>query len=182
MNGKIRYGKKFIPYSIIKSKRRKTSEIQVDERGTVLRVPSTKTNLEIENILEGKKQWIFKKQLEFSDRAKTKPTKTQTRTSNYLDKRTWELASKIGLMPSKVVVKKLKSRWGSATKSGIIHLNETLAKTPPKVIDYVIIHELCHLKIHDHSSKFWNLLYKTMPNYEKHKEYLEKNFKQIIED
>ncbi len=85
-------------------------------------------------------------------------------------------------MPSKVVVKKLKSRWGSATKSGIIHLNETLAKTPPKVIDYVIIHELCHLKIHDHSSKFWNLLYKTMPNYEKHKEYLEKNFKQIIED
>ncbi|GKS66664.1 hypothetical protein YTPLAS73_02110 [Nitrosarchaeum sp.] len=71
---------------------------------------------------------------------------------------------------------------GNSSKTGIITLNNALTKTPPRIIDYVIIHELYHLKIKNHSSRFWNLLYTLMPNYGKHKEWLEINFKQIIED
>lgn len=182
MNGKIKYGKSIIQYNVIKSKRRKTSEISIDQNNVIVRTPIAKSNQEIKKLMETKARWIFKNQLKFADRKKRKQIKVKTRTSEYLEKRTWKLASKIGLIPSKVVVKKLKSRWGSATKTRTINLNDALTKTPLPVIDYVIIHELCHLKIDDHSRIFWNLLHNLMPNYRKHKEWLEINFKHIIED
>ena len=115
MISKLRYGNSVIEYNVIKSKRRKTSEIRVDANGVDIHVPITKKDSEIQDIVDEKKGWIFKKQLEFADR---KRTNTKEKTVNYLEKRTWLLASKIGLTPSKVVVKKLKSRWGSAGKTG----------------------------------------------------------------
>jgi len=159
MKDKIRFGNSSIAYTITKSKRRKTSQVIVSELGVEIKTPITKKDSEIKKIISNKKQWIFKKQLEFFDRKKRKKIKTKTKTKDYLEKRTWKLASKIGLTPSKVVVKNLKSRWGSAGKTGKITLNEKLIRTPPRIIDYIIIHELCHLKIRNHSSKFWNFLY-----------------------
>lgn len=175
MISKIKYGKSTIPYSVIKSKRRKTSQIIVDESGVVVQTPFTKKNSEIKKMVENQKAWIFKKQLTFSDRAKRKQFQIKTRTTDYLEKRAWKLASKIGITPYKVVVKKLKSRWGSATKTGTINLNESLTKTPLPVIDYIIIHELCHLKIDDHSQRFWNLLYKHDKNYQDKINWLDAN-------
>jgi predicted metal-dependent hydrolase len=58
--------------------------------------------------------------------------------------------------PINIVIKLLKNRWGSLTKEGNIHLNFNLLKAPEDVIDYIIIHELCHLKIKGHSHNFWN--------------------------
>jgi len=167
MISKLRYGNSVIKYNIVKSKRRKTSEIRVDDTGVEIRTPITKKNSEIQEIINNKKQWIFKKQLEFSDRKKRKKFKTKTKTPEYLESRTWKLAEKIGVKPKKVVVKNLKSRWGSAGKTGTITLNLALTKTPPRIIDYVIIHELCHLKISGHSRRFWNLLSTYDKNYEK---------------
>ena len=63
-------------------------------------------------------------------------------------------------------IKKLKNRWGSVTKNKKIVLNVNLIKTPENIIDYIIIHELCHLKIEGHSHNFWNLLHKFVPDYE----------------
>ncbi len=60
----------------------------------------------------------------------------------------------IGVYPKKLVVKKLRNRWGSATKTGVINLNYNLLKTPEDVIDYIIIHELCHLIVTSHSHHF----------------------------
>lgn len=175
MKDKIKFGKSSIVYTITKSKRRKTSQIIVDQKGVEVKTPITKKESEIKRMVSDKKEWIFKKQLEFSDRAKRKQIKTKTRTLDYLEKRTWKLASKIGLIPSRVLVKRLKSRWGSATKEDIIILNEVLCKAPPRIIDYIIIHELCHLKVKDHSDRFWHLVRKFMPNYEIKVRWLEDN-------
>ena len=60
-------------------------------------------------------------------------------------------------------------------KSQVITLNSSLLKTSKNVIDYVIIHELCHLKIKDHSPRFWNLVSKYMPKYEESVKWLEVN-------
>jgi predicted metal-dependent hydrolase len=165
MINKLRYGSSVIEYNIIKSKRRKTSEIRVDENSVDIHVPITKKNSEIQDIVDEKKQWIFKKQLEFADRKKR--TNTKEKTAKYIEKRTWLLASKIGLTPSKVVVKKLKSRWGSAGKTGTVTINQKLTQASPRLIDYIIIHELCHLKIPNHSPRFWNLVAKFCPDYTK---------------
>jgi len=165
MISKLRYGKSVIKYNVVKSKRRKTSEVRVDENGVEIRTPITKKDSEIQEIINEKKQWIFKKQLEFSDRKKRRKFKTKTKTPEYLEKRAWKLASKIGVNPSKIVVKNLKSRWGSAGKTGKITLNQALTRAPPRIIDYIIIHELCHLKIKGHSNHFWSLVKNFDPNF-----------------
>jgi len=60
----------------------------------------------------------------------------------------------------------MKKQWGSCSPKGIISLNPHLVKAPRECIDYVIIHELCHLKIHNHSKAYYKLLSKTFPEWE----------------
>ena len=63
-------------------------------------------------------------------------------------------------------------RWGSCTKEGSLNFNWKIAMAPISVIDYVIIHEIVHLKIHTHNEKFWKEILKLMPNYLEKKEWL----------
>ena len=86
-----------------------------------------------------------------------------------------KFSKKLSVKPRKIVVKQLKGRWGSTTEQGQINLNSNLLKAPQSVINYVVLHELCHLKIKEHSDRFWNLLSKHMPNYEKQLNWLETN-------
>ena len=65
-----------------------------------------------------------------------------------------------------LAIRKMTRRWGSCTKEGRITLNLEMIKAPKDCIDYVIIHELCHLKEHNHGQKFWKLLARVMPDYE----------------
>lgn len=77
------------------------------------------------------------------------------------------------LKMNSLMIRKLDKRWGSCTAKGNIVVNADLIKAPINCIDYVLIHELCHLKHHDHSSKFWTLLNKYCPDWVKTKDKLE---------
>ncbi len=80
---------------------------------------------------------------------------------------------KVGVNIQKILVKDtLKSRWASLTKKNSINFNMHLIKAPPDVIDYVVLHEICHLKIRGHSYHYWSLLYRYMPNYQEKIEWL----------
>lgn len=177
MINKLRYGNSVIKYTVIKSERRKTCEIRVSSDGVEIRTPITKKDSDIQNLISTKKQWIFKKQLEFDDRKKQhiKHFYKTTLKDPYIKKRILKLALKIGVTPTKIIVKPLKNRWGSATKEGVITINSHLLKTPKKIIDYILIHELCHLKINNHSRRFWNFLVKFEPNYKEKIQWLEQN-------
>lgn len=67
--------------------------------------------------------------------------------------------------PLTISVKQLKSRWGSCSSKGKITLNAELIKLEEKFADYVIIHELCHLKYHNHGREFYRLLEELVPDY-----------------
>lgn len=67
----------------------------------------------------------------------------------------------------------MERRWGSCSKAGIITLNVSLVKMPLHCIDYVIIHELCHLRIHDHSPAFFRMLGRCLPDWRRRKERLD---------
>ena len=95
--------------------------------------------------------------------------------SRHFKTRLTKFSKKLDLTPKKLNIKNLKSRWGSVTTDNTINLNVNLMKAPTSVIDYVILHELCHLKIKGHSYKFWQLLRKFMPRYEEQKLWLEQN-------
>ena len=76
--------------------------------------------------------------------------------------------------PSSIVLRNMPTRWGSCTPKGKIILNPELIKAPKGCIEYVIIHELCHLIHHDHTQKFLDLQNKEMKDWEKWKMKLEK--------
>jgi len=88
-----------------------------------------------------------------------------TKAEKYLKTRTAKLGVKTGLKPQKITIKGLKGRWGSASK-GNVTFNSNLMKCSKDVIDYIIVHELCHLKIKDHSHRYWNLVRKHYPKYD----------------
>lgn len=75
--------------------------------------------------------------------------------------------------PSNLVLREMSTRWGSCTPKGKIILNPELIKAPKACIEYVIIHELCHLVHHDHTQKFIDLQTKEMKDWRKWKEKLE---------
>lgn len=77
------------------------------------------------------------------------------------------------LKMNSLMIRKLDKRWGSCTAKGNIVVNADLIKAPINCIDYVLIHEICHLKHHDHSNKFWTLLNKYCPDWVKTKDKLE---------
>ena len=68
--------------------------------------------------------------------------------------------------PFELALRRMKRSWGTCSSSGLITLNPLLMKAPPRYIDYVIAHELCHLKEHNHSPAFYRLLERLIPNWE----------------
>lgn len=84
-------------------------------------------------------------------------------------------AGLIGASPSSVSVRDQRTRWGSASPSGRVSLNFNLLKAPQDVIDYVVVHELCHLRVADHSKRFWSLVESVMPGYKSRRKWLREN-------
>lgn len=67
---------------------------------------------------------------------------------------------------NRVSIKNTTSRWGSCSKKGNLNFNYKIALLPPELADYIIVHELCHLGELNHSSSFWNLVARTIPDYQ----------------
>ncbi len=86
----------------------------------------------------------------------------------------YKAARNLGVPFPKIQVREMMRRWGSCTRSGSILLNTGLVKASLYCIDYVIMHELCHLKIHTHNNGYYKVLSKYMPDWETRKERLEK--------
>lgn len=89
----------------------------------------------------------------------------------YLVERCKFLSQELKLIPSQVKVQTAHTRWGSCNSRGMINLNWKLMLFSPSLIDYVIIHELCHLKHMNHSENFWSLVKSFYPHYDQAQEY-----------
>lgn len=85
---------------------------------------------------------------------------------------TARLAKKFGFTYQNITIRGQKTRWGSCSSHGNLNFNWRLIMTPPDAIEYVIIHELCHLKVPDHSAQFWHLVAQFCPNYQDYVELL----------
>jgi predicted metal-dependent hydrolase len=91
-----------------------------------------------------------------------------------------EYSKKLGVKVESITTKHLKNRWGSMTKEGSINLNINLLRAPEDVIDYIILHELCHLKIKEHSYHYWDYVRRYMPNYQEKIDWLKASGNHLI--
>lgn len=87
--------------------------------------------------------------------------------------RCWPSFEKLSIKRPRLQIRRMKKRWGSLSKNGTLTLNADLIRAPKGCIDYVVVHELCHLQCHDHSPAFYRLLDMMMPDWKKRKHKLE---------
>ena len=81
----------------------------------------------------------------------------------------------VGVTYGRIMIKNQKSRWGSCSSKGNLNFNCLLMLTPPEVLDSVVVHELCHRKVMNHSQKFYDEVLKVYPDYWKWTKWLKTN-------
>ena len=81
-------------------------------------------------------------------------------------------AEEISVKPARIQIRNQKTRWGSASSKGTLSFNWRLVFATPEIIDYVVVHELCHLIQPNHSPAYWQLVESNMPDYREHRQAL----------
>jgi len=92
-----------------------------------------------------------------------------------LPARAWELSARTGAAVRRVTVRNQRSRWGSCSTAGTISLNWRLVQTPDSVRDYIILHELMHLREMNHSERFWACVERACPWWREAERWLKRN-------
>jgi predicted metal-dependent hydrolase len=159
----------------VRHPRAKRYLIRVAADGTVrVTVPRWGSKREAAAFAEREREWI-EKQLRKSDQQRDCPMPAplapgveralRERARRELPARLFELASEHGLIVARVSVRNQRWRWGSCSRRRHICLNWRLVEMPDSVRDYVMIHELMHLKRMDHSPKFWKMVAEACPDF-----------------
>lgn len=169
-----------IPYRIIRSDR-KTASIEVDRTLNVtVRAPLFMPEAEIDRFVKSSAAWIEKAKGKQMNRARNAPPEPdEQRTAELKQKAKEILPPKIryfsgltGLYPTSVKVTGAKTRFGSCSSKNAVCFSYRLMQYPDSAIDYVVLHELCHIKHHDHSRRFWALIERYMPDCKSRRELL----------
>lgn len=176
---------------IIRSNRRSIS-IEIKKDLTIIvRAPFFVKTEEINKFIDSKKSWIDKhinniqqRQLECSTVKKFTPEEVKEladKALNYIPQRVSYYSPIIGVDYGKITIRNQVSRWGSCSAKGNLNFNCLLMLTPSDVIDYVVVHELCHRKEMNHSPQFWNEVEKVLPNYKSSRKWLKDNGGALID-
>ena len=220
------------PYEVIRTKRKKSATIKVEEGKVQVIIPESLSSKRLELLLKEKTSWIRNKLREYSQIQQIKPkeyvsgecfsylgrnyrlklTGTDsgevklkggqfvlgvdaklsgdektgfiresllewyfTHAKERLKEKTERYAKLIGVEPNSVIVKSYKSRWGSCSSKGDISYNWKIIIAPHRIVDYVVVHELCHMLHHNHSDKFWKSVERFLPDYRECREWLKYN-------
>lgn len=173
-------------YEIIRSNRKSIS-IQVMSDGRIIvRCPNWANKNDVMAFVESKSTWIHKHLAALKTEILPPYTKDEldflrSRTKELVTKRVEHYASIMNVSYKRISVRAQKTRWGSCSTKGNLSFNCLLALVPPDVLDYVVVHELCHLKEMNHSSRFWDEVQLILPDYEISRKWLRVNGGSLID-
>ena len=170
-------------YTIRKSKRAKRMRLTVHRDGrVVLTAPFSVRRSLVDKFVSDKRQWIVDK-LRIANSTKRKPIRPFSR-ADYMEhkdaalifaKERVESYNKVYNYPfNKICIKNQKTRWGSCSRKKNINLNYKILFLPKDLQDYIVVHEICHLKELNHSQDFWALVAETLPNHVERRKELRK--------
>ena len=159
-------------YTLSRS-RRKTFVIHIKSDSSIeVRAPQRLAKSEIERFVASKKEWIEKKQAQIITRKQTEPrelppsqyTKGEFEQIIHELVKNWE--QRLDVETAFISMRTMTSRWGSCTaKTQRIRLNIALAYCPFDCLEYVVVHELAHLRESNHSHRFWAIVADALPDY-----------------
>jgi len=174
-------------YIILRSSR-KTAAIQIKNDGTVLiRCPKFMKSADIDKLIADKSHWI-QLHLQALEQKQPLPCFTSAemdalmkQAKSYIPQRVHILAETMGISYHHVTVRAQRTRWGSCSSKGNLNFNCLLMLAPPEVLDYVIIHELCHRLEMNHSPAFWKKVAMYQPAYMHHRTWLKTEGSKLIQ-
>lgn len=170
------------PYRILRSSRR-TMSLEIRPDGEVLvRAPNRLAVREIERFVTEKEGWIethLQKMAQNRSVAQSQPQLTMEElykladaAVDYIPKRVAHFAPLVGVTYGRITIRNQKTKWGSCSAKGNLNFNCLLMLAPPEVLDYVVVHELCHRREMNHSPAFWAEVERVMPDYHIHRQWL----------
>ena len=171
-------------YEVIRS-RRKTLSAQIRQGKLLVRAPLRTTDAQIRQFLEKHRRWLEKHLAEA--RAQEQAKAGMRRLSAYeiellkerarrvIPERCAYYAPLIGVRYGRITIRCQKTRWGSCSAKGDLNFNCLLMLAPEGVADSIVVHELCHRKVMNHSGRFYAEVLKVMPDYPKYQRWLKEN-------
>lgn len=161
------------PYQVIRSNRT-TLALEVNKNlEVIVRAPKRLPDKHIADFVVQHTSWIAKALERQKCRLATQPAAPtaeecellRQKAKAYLPQRVAYYSSMMGLSPSRITITGAKTRFGSCSPKNSISFSYYLMQYPPEAIDYVVVHELAHIRHHNHSKQFWALVEQYMLDY-----------------
>lgn len=165
---------KAVEYSIKRSNRAKRLRLAVYYDGSlIVTIPKNFPSSKVEKYIIEKSKWVLEKleyfkKLSYSNALRIKDDQFEVykdEAKKVIERRIKHFNKNYGFKFGKITIKAQKTKWGSCSKKGNLNFNFKIMVLPKDIRDYIIVHELCHIKEQNHSNKFWNLVAMTIPDY-----------------
>lgn len=188
-----------IPYEIIRSDR-KSLGLSIDPEGNVrVRIPKRVTTQTALDFVKRQQTWIlhnYLKQMERADERKRQREECpytpeelagaeryfRARAKSYFPSRAAFFAKQMEVTYGTISIRDQKTRWGSRSSTGTLSFNWRLMLAPKEVLDYVVVHELAHIKEMNHSKAFWKEVEKVLPDYEERRKWLKEHGSELTKE
>ena len=172
-----------ISYKLIRSDRRSIG-IQIMAEGVVVRAPKGLSAAEIDRFVQSKRAWI-ESHLAKVPTAQPKFSgeeihRLADEALKVIPERVRHFAPLVGVTYGGITIRNQHTRWGSCSSKGNLNFNCLLMLTPDHVIDYVVVHELCHRLEMNHSARFWAQVERVLPDYRRSLQWLKAHERELI--
>ncbi|MBQ9248780.1 MAG: M48 family metallopeptidase [Oscillospiraceae bacterium] len=174
-----------IEYELIRSSR-KSLGLEVKQDGRIIvRAPRWVPMRTVRQFVERHRKWI-EERLQEAARYQASHPQAETLSEEELQQlvkearrqitqRAETFAPLVGVEYERIAIRKQRTKWGSCSSKGNLNFNCLLVLAPPEVLDYVVVHELCHRKEMNHSPRFWAEVRRVLPDYEDARRWLREN-------
>ena len=176
----------------IKQSNRKTIAFEIKEAGVlIVRAPYSMMQGEILVEISRHQAWIDKHMEQVAQQGRTREESEKYSPKEIrqmadtavcvIPPKVEKYAQILGVSYGRITIRSQRTRWGSCSSKGNLNFNCLLTQVPEQVMDYVIVHELCHRIEMNHSGRFWKLVEQIMPDYKTHRKWLKDNGNSLVE-